>query len=283
MTMASTTAAHYERATFLEPRRVLTLNAARRRTRFIRFLRLGLAAGMVGILAGIASEVLRQSSIATGPGAARPVDEREVVRMINPRFTGRDTAGSPYIINADAAVRRADQLDRSELESPSLTFEDPENPSTFVRADHGVFHREEGALDLRGNVQFESSAGYSFTTESARVFLREGRVVGDSPVSGEGPLGAISAQSFEVVDSGESVHFRGEVVSRINQEPRLAPPLDDAGYDATLDGGEVEAPDAPDESGGADLDSDAAGGDAPELRRDDAAEIDEEARGGENG
>lgn len=220
--MSLTSAVLDNRAGYLAPRRVMTLERARRRSVAVKLARLGLAAAMLAIAGAVAFQTISYSLQNPDDAETGPLEAR-TVRMINPRFTGRDAAGAPYEIVARAAVRRLEDLNASELEAPALTFQDPAGgPPTIVDAVDGVFLREEAALDLSGGVRFESGSGYRFETERARVYLRENRVVGDAAVSGEGPMGAIESQSFEILDGGARILFGGGVVSRIEQPRRPA-------------------------------------------------------------
>ncbi len=238
--MTAQAAAPYGRGlSYLEPRRAVTLAAARRRSVFVKALRITLGVAILGISSSIATIVIRHAAIA-GNSPAEGGAETRTVRMINPRFTGRDTDGVPYVITADAAMREAGGDERIELSVPALVFEDPDGPTLFVNATVGDFIEETSALDLEGDVRFASANGYEFFTSSARVYLREGRIVGEEPVSGNGPLGEIESQSFEIIDGGARILFYDNVVGRIDQEPRLAPPLreegDDAGVAEDVDG-----------------------------------------------
>ncbi|MEL6757564.1 MAG: hypothetical protein AAFP81_14125, partial [Pseudomonadota bacterium] len=53
--------------------------------------------------------------------------------------------------------------------------------------------------------------GYEFTTTAARVFVQDGRIEGLEPLSGNGPLGYVRADSYEIEDEGDRVIFRGNV------------------------------------------------------------------------
>lgn len=209
---------------YLEPRRAVTLAAARRRSIYVRIVRAVLATAIVSIAGSIAFIVIRHASLAANEPGADAVENRSV-RMINPRFTGRDTDGVPYLITADAALRRGDDDPRIELNAPALVFEDPDGPTLYVNAVSGDFTEEASALDLRGDVRFATANGYEFFTSTARIYLREGRVLGEDFVTGTGPLGAIQSQSFEIVDGGSRILFYENVVGLIDQESRPAAPL----------------------------------------------------------
>ncbi len=60
-------------------------------------------------------------------------------------------------------------------------------------------------------VQVRDREGYEFASSAARIFVQEGRVQGIEPLSGNGPLGDVRADSYEIEDEGDRVIFRGNV------------------------------------------------------------------------
>lgn len=211
----------------LAPQRAVTLDGARRHSRNVRSLRRFLLAAMATLAGAVFTFVVIHS--VTGDDVLDEPQEAGVARMVNPRFTGQDGASTPYVITADAAVREVGDLSRTELEGPRLVVEGEEENGSEVLAKWGIYDRDENTLDLIGDVVFRTNNGYAFTTSHARVFVDEQRVVGWRPVRGEGPLGRVDANSFQVLDGGRRIVFRRDVVARVEQEPRLAPPLVDEG------------------------------------------------------
>jgi lipopolysaccharide export system protein LptC len=198
-----------------EPRRATTLAAARKRTRFVRLLRMALVGLASVIIFLMAAQILIRS---LGGEAQEAVTVGEDARMINPRFTGRDEAGMPYVVTADAAIRRRGTEARlTELESPRLDYDliAAYEQADGVLARTGVFDADARTLDLNSDVQFRTQSGYAFEADHARIYLTDERVVGNSPVEGEGPLGTIRADSYEVLDGGNRVVFRGNVRATI--------------------------------------------------------------------
>ncbi|MEE2526967.1 LPS export ABC transporter periplasmic protein LptC [Hyphobacterium sp. HN65] len=201
-----------------EPRRATTLTAARRRTRFVRLLRLGLV-GLTGLIVALIIAQIVWRSLGTEEQA--PVTVGEDARMINPRFTGRDENGTPYVVTADAAIRRrGEDVRLTELESPQLDYDliaaDDEAEGVLART--GLFDADARTLDLNADVRFRTRSGYEFLADHARIFLAEERVVGDSTVEGEGPLGTIRSDAYEILDGGNRVVFTGNVRTHIRNE-----------------------------------------------------------------
>ncbi|MCA8900772.1 MAG: hypothetical protein KDA53_05930 [Hyphomonas sp.] len=211
-------ATHHDPASLWAPRRQLTLAQARRRSDRVRLLRMAFvacAAISIGFFAGhiIKSAISRDS---------RPVEvsQEETVTMLNPRFTGRDSAGQSFQITADAARRRRTEEQAVDLIGPVLSDES----GSQVRAPSGMYNRDAGILELYDDVQIRDSAGYVFRTSGARVHVEDGRVEGLSPLAGKGPLGDIRCDSYEVLDDGQRIVCTGNVRTVIYPAPAGTPP-----------------------------------------------------------
>ena len=201
-----------------EPQRATTLADARKRTAFIRLLRLGLIVLTGLVVAAVIVQILLRS---LGGDIQAPVTVGEDARMINPRFTGRDENGTPYVVTADAAIRRRGEDTRiTELESPQLDYDliAADEDAEGVLAQTGVFDADARTLDLISEVRFRTRSGHEFLAEHARIFLSDERVVGDSPVEGDGPMGTIRADGYEILDGGDRVVFTGNVRTHIRNE-----------------------------------------------------------------
>ena len=208
-----------------EPRRALTLNAARRRTALVSTLRLVFAGGATAILAVVIAQMVFGNS---GNVAETTEAVSTDVRMLNPRFTGRDENLTPYTITADAAVRRSDSaIGLTDLERPRLEYNllTGGGAGSEVISETGVYDPSNRIIDLTSAVHLETAEGYTFATDHARIYLREERVMGEQPVDGVGPMGRIQADRFEILEGGDRVIFEGRVRARIVQD-RTAPVTD---------------------------------------------------------
>lgn len=84
-----------------------------------------------------------------------------------------------------------------------------------VTADDGVYHRDAGTVDLRGNVTLFHDTGLQFQTDAATVDLKNDVARGDQPVEGQNPNGELVAQGFEVRDDGQTVVFTGRAYMKL--------------------------------------------------------------------
>ncbi|PIW30158.1 MAG: hypothetical protein COW29_04660 [Rhodobacterales bacterium CG15_BIG_FIL_POST_REV_8_21_14_020_59_13] len=204
--------------TVWEPRRATTLAEARQRTAFIRLLRVCLVTLTGLIVAAVILQILMRS---LGGEDAIPITVGEDARMINPRFTGRDENGTPYMVTADAAIRRRGEETRiTELESPQLDYDliTADGDAEGVLARSGLFDADARTLDLNADVRFRTRSGYEFSADHARIYLSEERVVGLSPVEGAGPMGTMRADRYEILDGGDRVVFTGNVRTHLRNE-----------------------------------------------------------------
>jgi lipopolysaccharide export system protein LptC len=100
--------------------------------------------------------------------------------------------------------------DRIQLDTLAATVETAER-ALDLAAPSGVYHRASEKLDLGGGIELLTSDGYRFETESARVLLQDGRIVGRQPIAGSGPAGTLAADQFEIRSGGEVMRFEGRV------------------------------------------------------------------------
>lgn len=216
---------HHDTASLWAPRRQLTLAQARQRSQRVQILRLfftSCAAISIGLFLGfiIRSAIAKES-------APVQVTEDETVTMLNPRFSGRDSAGQSFQITAEAARRRRSTGSTVDLISPILRDEG----GSEVRAPTGMYNRDEGILELYEDVRITDASGFTFLTSGARVFVDEGRVEGLSPLQGRGPLGDISCDSYEVLEDGNRVICRGNVRTVLYPDPKEEPETDEGDAD----------------------------------------------------
>lgn len=139
------------------------------------------------------------------------------VRMVNPRFYGRDASNRAYVLGAAEASRDLSSGKVVTLSSPSVTLDADGTSPTRVQASRGVYHEDLRRLSLEGKVEVNQSGGFRFSTPRAVVDTTNGHVEGDSGVQGDGPLGRIVASSYGVYDRGRRIVMKGDVRAHIVQ------------------------------------------------------------------
>jgi lipopolysaccharide export system protein LptC len=184
----------------------MTLAQARRRSAFVGMLRVAFTAG-AAIAAGVMAGHLAANAISRSTGSIEKLSGDEVVTMVNARFTGRDAAGRAFVITADTAQRQRDNNETIVLANPHLVSED----GTEIDAPSGLYDQDAQTLALSEDVKLTDSKGYDFRSTSAKVFIEEGRIDGLDPLTGTGPLGDLTCDTYEIVEEGEKMRCRGNV------------------------------------------------------------------------
>lgn len=194
-----------------EPARQLTLDAARKQTRRISRLRLvfvGLASACFSAFFGF----MTLHAALGGFSGRDEVSEAESLKMLNPRFSGRTVGGAQYDVTAASAVRRGLQSDLIDLAQPVYVARDRR-----VTAETGLYNQSARTVELNGNVTFTDASGNRFFSTHAFVDAAENRVVGKRAIRGEGPLGSVRADSYELREGGHRVVFSGRVKGVVKQ------------------------------------------------------------------
>lgn len=195
------------------PRRATSLKEARRRTGLVHIIRLLFTVGAV-LSAGLLLGPVVQHQIQAGE---KPLTAPSLnVTILNPRFEGRDINDRPYVITADTARRRRENVALIDLVNPHLE----DQASTSVKAREGVFDRDKQVLDLVGDVVMMDAGGYQFTSDSTRMYVRENRVEGLTPLKGFGAVGEVRANAYEVLDDGNRIVLKGDVWTKFTPKKR---------------------------------------------------------------
>lgn len=188
-----------------EPTRQLTLDAAWKRSRQLSRLRLvfvGLASASFSAFFGF----MTLHAALGGFGGRNEVSEVESLKMLNPRFSGRTQGGASFEVTATTATRRGLGSDLIDLEAPIYTAN-----GRKVTANSGVYNQAERTVQLNGDVVFADDGGNTFSSTGAFVDAARNRVVGNRAIRGEGPLGSVRADSYELGEGGDRIVFRGRV------------------------------------------------------------------------
>jgi len=198
-----------------EPKRTLTLEAARRHTQRIQMLRKVL----IG-LAGLLVLFLVFQFVGSGTKTFDDPNPTESVKMVNPRYSGRTSDGLPFYLTADTATRKMANRTEVALVKPVLEFiRANEAASSFVLADTGTYDDVKKILNLRTDVNLETDDGYICDTTHARIFARDKRLEGDEPIACVGNFGTVNGRAFEINDNYKEFVFKDGMDAVIRQDP----------------------------------------------------------------
>lgn len=133
--------------------------------------------------------------------------------MLNPRYQGLDIHNRPFTITADKAVQAgANMVDLYTLNA-DITLE--HESWLALKAATGKLDMQNKQLDLFTDISMYYEGGYEMRTQEAHVDIQRGSAYGNVPVEGQGPLGTLRANAFEVQDRGNRLIFNGAVKMKI--------------------------------------------------------------------
>lgn len=183
----------------------------RRRSAVVHVLRLVGPAVIVAILVGLAATVAYNSMKPSGEAQA---EANQPIRLVNPRFVGRDEQGRAFVITAASATRDPQEYQKVYLVKPALVIDEQGPDPNRITAASGVFHENTGKLEVGGGVRMASSQ-QTLETASSQYDTKTGDLVGSGPIHGSGALGEINAKSYAVYDKGARTVFQGGVHARL--------------------------------------------------------------------
>lgn len=135
------------------------------------------------------------------------------------RYEGVDSAGRPFTLTADRAVRVMQSLDSAaaptvdkgeivDLTSPRAEMSTGGNDLS-IEASQGRFTQDSQSLNLTGGVTLSDKNGNQLHLSDVDVDLHGRALQSDAPVAGSGPAGTINAEGLKLEDGGEKVIFTG--------------------------------------------------------------------------
>lgn len=196
-----------------EPKRTLTLEAARKHSARIKFLRRLLLIMCAGLAAYLVYEFTTQSN-----ATFIDDDPTESVRMVNPRYSGRTSDGLPFYLTADSATRTLANRTEVALIKPVLEFIREEGAeASLVIAETGTYDDVKKILNLHTAVNLNTDDGYSCKTTHARIFARDKRIEGDERIECDGGFGVVNGNAYEINDNYKVFIFKNGMNAIIEQ------------------------------------------------------------------
>jgi lipopolysaccharide export system protein LptC len=142
------------------------------------------------------------STVEKGTSVAAPT-------MINPHLQGVDNNNQTYNISAKTATQ--DKAERMSLKAINADITLKGGGWISLTAEEGGVDRVTNMLDLKGNINIFNQDGYEFNTNEAHADMKNNFLYGNTKITGQGPLGNISGDSFSVEDKGASIKLKGNV------------------------------------------------------------------------
>lgn len=115
--------------------------------------------------------------------------------MINPRLSGVDARGNPFVITARQAIQDAVNGKRATLVAVEADMSTGKG-WVNARAGRGVADMAAQRIELAGGIDIFTDNGYTLHSEAVSADLKTSVLTGSQPVSGQGPLGSLRADRF---------------------------------------------------------------------------------------
>jgi lipopolysaccharide export system protein LptC len=179
---------------------------------FVRFMRIGLPLGSVLLLVLVFAwstlENFQDYFEDEVSSIRESLQNGELMnKMEKPVLEASDQQGRPFRVEASKADQAGN--DAVDLKDPTgkLTLKD--GTTLNLKGNKGHYEHGQEQLNLKGNVELDSSSGFHFKTNDAHFDLKSGKIKGSQSIKGQGPQGKVQAEGFEIQDKGDRIHFKG--------------------------------------------------------------------------
>lgn len=131
--------------------------------------------------------------------------------MIKPRLSGTDASGNLYVVTADAAIQDGTNARRARLRNVQADITLKNGGWLSASAGSGQLDIDAKKLVLSDNIAIYTDSGYELHAKGVTADLGKGIMRGDKAVNGQGPLGTLHADRFEIDHKGKLIRFLGHV------------------------------------------------------------------------
>jgi lipopolysaccharide export system protein LptC len=188
------------------------LTQARRYSTFVKILKRALPLAALGLALAVVAFALRPRETERVTITFERTNQLDNdLTMVNPRLTGTDDKGLPFIVSAASAVQEGQGSGRVRLTDIRAEMTLDDGTLVHVTAAQGVVDTGTRQLDVTGGIKFASADGYVAETQSAKADLRTGIVSGTEPVRATGKFGELTANSFTFDKDTKKLRFDGKV------------------------------------------------------------------------
>jgi lipopolysaccharide export system protein LptC len=192
------------------------LHQARRYSTFVRVLKRALPLAALCLALAVVAYALRPREAGRVTMTFERMGQLEGdLAMVNPRLTGTDDKGLPFIVSAASAVQEGPGSGRVRLSDIRAEMTLDDGTLVHVTAAQGLVDTAARQLDIMGGIRFASADGYVAETASAKADLRNGIVTGVEPVKASGKFGELTAQRFTFDKDSKKLRFDGDVRMKV--------------------------------------------------------------------
>jgi len=138
-------------------------------------------------------------------------DFDDTLRMKQPRFVGMDSRERVFAIEAQSAYQPA--LNDEEIFLDTIVADVKSETDSWIALDAptGVFRQHDEVLELSGQVNVFSNLGYEIHGRQLRLDMKEGVVVSEQTVFGQGPFGVFEAGGLDTDVDGSFLRLHSGV------------------------------------------------------------------------
>jgi lipopolysaccharide export system protein LptC len=195
--------------------RARLFHAARRHSRFVRFLRRAIPISLIVTVALVVAAAYFQplsmlAKLPIDPG--RMVISGTKITMEAPRLGGFTRDGRPYDLTARAAAQDLTKPGVLELKDVRAHIEMQDKARVELEAVNGLYDTKADMMWLKDNIVLTSSSGYTARLSEATVDIKTNKIVSDHPVEVKLTNGTVNANHLEVSENGELIRFDNGVV-----------------------------------------------------------------------
>lgn len=199
-----------------------TLTSARRYSLFVRIMKRALPMAALTLAVAVLLYALQsRESLRLAMTFERMGRIEGDLTMINPKLSGTDQDGLPFLVTATRAMQEARGSDRVQLEEVVADITLKDGNALHITAAKGVVDTKTHVLEVSGGIRFMSQDGYEARTESAVADLKAGTVHGENGIEARGSFGQITARRFALNRDTRQLRFTGEVRMLLNAATTL--------------------------------------------------------------
>jgi lipopolysaccharide export system protein LptC len=187
--------------------------AAVRHSRYVRWLRVIVLAGIAAVLIGVVAENYLPSvgEIRLPGELGKLVIKGTKITMQQPKLTGYTADSRPYEFTANTAAQDITKPDMVELQQLHARLQMEDKSTVEMTAPTGTYDMKAEKLVLDDDIALASSTGYAARLTEAVVDMHSGNVVSNKPVWVKLLNGFLNAKRMEITENGNVVHFDGGV------------------------------------------------------------------------
>jgi lipopolysaccharide export system protein LptC len=197
-----------------------TYRAARRHSRLVRWLRVGVPLSMALVLLSVvAANYMPSIGEIRLPGdLGSLVIKGTKITMQQPKLTGYTTDSRAYEFTANAAAQDLTKPDMIELQQLHAKMEMQDHSMVEMTAPMGNYDVKSEVLTLGDDIVLVSTTGYAARLIEAVLDMKKGTVVSSKPVAVKLLNGHLNANRLDVSENGAVLRFAGGVQLTLNPD-----------------------------------------------------------------